>query len=66
MPDYAHFDGSPFDPWEGGHEDFRFDAWRVGMNLADIAAARDRAEGLAKRLQDEEKLGTWILRAQES
>ena len=34
MPDYSHFDGSPIDPWEGGHDAFRFDAWRVGMNVA--------------------------------
>jgi oligosaccharide reducing-end xylanase len=34
MPDYAHFDGSPVDPWGGGSNDFRFDAWRVGMNVA--------------------------------
>jgi oligosaccharide reducing-end xylanase len=33
-PDYAHFDGSPTDPWNGGHVDFRFDAWRVAMNVA--------------------------------
>lgn len=34
-PDYARFDGSPFDPfWGGGHKDFRFDAWRVAMNVA--------------------------------
>jgi len=29
-------------------------------------AARDRAEGLAKRLEDDEGLPTWILRARES
>lgn len=34
MPDYAEFDGSPTDPWSGGHDDFRFDAWRNGMNVA--------------------------------
>jgi oligosaccharide reducing-end xylanase len=34
MPDYAHFDGSPLDRWGGGNDDFRFDAWRVGMNVA--------------------------------
>lgn len=29
MPDYSHFDGRPFvAPW-GGHEDFRYDAWRT-------------------------------------
>jgi oligosaccharide reducing-end xylanase len=33
-PDYARFDGSPFDPWNGGHADFRFDAWRTVMNAA--------------------------------
>ena len=34
MPDYAHFDGSPIN-WRGwGHNDFLFDAWRVGMNVA--------------------------------
>ncbi|HEX9971116.1 MAG TPA: subclass B1 metallo-beta-lactamase, partial [bacterium] len=34
-PDYARFDGSPMDPpWGGGHKDFRFDAWRVAMNVA--------------------------------
>ena len=34
-PDYAQFDGSPTDPpWGGGHKDFRFDAWRVAMNIA--------------------------------
>ncbi|MBN2011906.1 glycoside hydrolase [candidate division KSB1 bacterium] len=32
-PDYAHFDGSPVDPWHGGHGDFRYDAWRVAMNI---------------------------------
>ena len=34
LPDYAHFDGTPIDPWNGGSDDFRFDAWRVAMNLA--------------------------------
>lgn len=34
MPDYAEFDGSPTDPWSGGHDAFRFDAWRNGMNVA--------------------------------
>lgn len=33
-PDYAHFNGSPIDPWNGGKGDFRFDAWRVAMNIA--------------------------------
>jgi oligosaccharide reducing-end xylanase len=34
MPDYAEFDGTPTDPWGGGHDAFRFDAWRNGMNIA--------------------------------
>jgi len=34
MPDYAHFDGSPMNWRGGGNADFRFDAWRVGMNVA--------------------------------
>lgn len=34
MPDYAAFDGSPFNWRGGGSDDFRFDAWRVGMNVA--------------------------------
>jgi oligosaccharide reducing-end xylanase len=34
MPDYAEFDGQPADPWGGGHDAFRFDAWRNGMNVA--------------------------------
>ena len=34
MPDYAEFDGSATDPWGGGHDAFRFDAWRNGMNVA--------------------------------
>ncbi len=33
-PDYADFDGKPTSPWPGGHSDFRFDAWRVAMNVA--------------------------------
>lgn len=33
-PDYAHFDGSPMDSWASGKGDFRFDAWRVAMNVA--------------------------------
>ncbi len=33
-PDYAHFDGTAMDQWNGGHADFRFDAWRVAMNVA--------------------------------
>jgi oligosaccharide reducing-end xylanase len=32
-PDYAGFDGAPVDRWKGGHADFRFDAWRVAMNV---------------------------------
>jgi len=34
MPDYANFDGSPVDFGGGGHDAFRFDAWRNGMNVA--------------------------------
>ena len=35
FPDYAEFDGTPTDFSAGGyHEDFRFDAWRTGMNIA--------------------------------
>ncbi len=33
-PDYCNFDGTPVKWWRGGHEDFRFDAWRVAMNVA--------------------------------
>jgi oligosaccharide reducing-end xylanase len=33
-PDYSGFDGKPVKSWRGGHEDFRFDAWRVAMNVA--------------------------------
>ena len=34
MPDYAHFDGSPLNWRGGGSNDFRYDAWRVAMNVA--------------------------------
>ena len=34
LPDYAAFDGSPVGGWGGTHADFRFDAWRVAMNVA--------------------------------
>lgn len=34
FPDYSHFDGTPVRFWPGGHSDFRFDAWRVAMNIA--------------------------------
>jgi oligosaccharide reducing-end xylanase len=33
-PDYANFDGTPIDPWNGGHDNFQYDAWRVAMNVA--------------------------------
>ncbi len=34
-PDYATFEGAPFAGyWGGGHDAFRFDAWRVAMNVA--------------------------------
>ncbi len=32
-PDYSNFDGKPYAFWGVGHEDFRFDAWRVAMNI---------------------------------
>lgn len=54
-PDYAQFDGAPIDPWNGGHADFRFDAWRVAMNVAvDYAwfAADDWAVMQSNRLLD--------------
>jgi oligosaccharide reducing-end xylanase len=34
FPDYSLFDGRPTDPWNGGHADFRADAWRVIQNVA--------------------------------
>jgi endo-1,4-beta-D-glucanase Y len=33
-PDYSTFDGKPVAGWRGGHDEFRFDAWRVAMNAA--------------------------------
>ncbi|MBP8976366.1 MAG: glycoside hydrolase [Bacteroidetes bacterium] len=33
-PDYARFDGAPYDPWGGGNNNFQYDAWRVAMNVA--------------------------------
>lgn len=33
-PDYAQFDGKPADLRKGGHDDFRYDAWRVAANVA--------------------------------
>ncbi len=33
-PDYCRFDGRPLGNQIGGHDDFRFDAWRVAMNVA--------------------------------
>lgn len=33
--DYAKFDGTPYESqWGGNHDEFRYDAWRVGMNIA--------------------------------
>ena len=32
MPDYSNWNGTPY--VEGGHESFRFDAWRCAMNVA--------------------------------
>ena len=34
FPDFAHFDGSPINPWGTGNMNFRYDAWRVSMNIA--------------------------------
>jgi oligosaccharide reducing-end xylanase len=36
MPEYAHFDGTPFfeTVYGTGKGDFRFDAWRVAANVA--------------------------------
>jgi oligosaccharide reducing-end xylanase len=34
MSDYARFDGKPTDMYNGNHEIFAYDAWRVGMNVA--------------------------------
>ncbi|MGB5991116.1 MAG: glycosyl hydrolase family 8, partial [Desulfobacterales bacterium] len=35
FPDYAEFDGTPTDYGSSDyHKDFRFDAWRTGMNIA--------------------------------
>lgn len=51
-PDYANFDGTPRD--DGGHGDFRFDAFRTISNVAvDYAwfAADERARALCDRLQ---------------
>jgi oligosaccharide reducing-end xylanase len=33
-PDYSKFDGTPHNPWNGGTDNFQFDAWRVAMNIA--------------------------------
>ncbi len=33
-PEYSHFDGRPILPWGTESKDFRFDAWRVAMNVA--------------------------------
>jgi len=33
-PDYSRFDGGPVGSEYGGSDDFRFDAWRVAMNVA--------------------------------
>jgi len=34
VPDYTKFDGTPYDPWGGGHDKFQYDAWRVISNIA--------------------------------
>jgi endo-1,4-beta-D-glucanase Y len=52
MPDYAQFNGQP--QVEGGHESFRFDAWRCIMNMAvDYSWYKktDNERVLAKRIQ---------------
>jgi oligosaccharide reducing-end xylanase len=33
-PDYCAFDGKAVSPFRSGHQDFRYDAWRVAMNVA--------------------------------
>lgn len=33
-PDYAYFDGRPFNPFGSGADNFQYDAWRVAMNVA--------------------------------
>lgn len=33
-PDYSRFDGKPFSPWNGGNENFQYDAFRVASNVA--------------------------------
>jgi oligosaccharide reducing-end xylanase len=33
-PDYSRFDGEPFSPWNGGNENFQYDAFRVAANIA--------------------------------
>lgn len=33
-PDYCKFDGAAETEWPGDQGDFRYDAWRVGMNVA--------------------------------
>ena len=53
-PDYSRFNGAPF-PWFGGHADFRFDAWRVAMNLSldyEWFAADPREVNEANRILD--------------
>ena len=53
MPDYANFDGTP--NGEGGHNNFRFDAWRCLMNMGcDYAWFADCSDEvtLVKRAHD--------------
>lgn len=33
-PDYTKFDGSPYNPFGGGNNNFQFDAWRTIANVA--------------------------------
>lgn len=34
FPDYSRFDGTPYNPFGSGSDDFRYDARRVAMNIA--------------------------------
>lgn len=49
-PDYATFDGRPIDLNNGGHDDFRFDAWRTSMNTAVDALWFGRSQEAIARL----------------
>ncbi|HQJ74937.1 MAG TPA: glycosyl hydrolase family 8 [Bacteroidota bacterium] len=34
MPDYSSFNGNALSPWNGGNENFQYDAWRCAMNIS--------------------------------